>query len=122
MSATKVRFKNSTSIGLWIAVARHEVACRSACPAGIPNRQFATLGWFRLLPGGERDINNPTGNQFIGHYAERDDGAIYSGPFALEVHPFDAFFKCECFPVGPPFVRAGFRQRDLDASSTINYV
>jgi len=122
MSTTTVRFRNSTSIGIWIAVARHEVACRNACPAGVANRQFATLGWFRLLPGGERNINNPTGNQFIGHYAERDDGAIYAGPFALEVHPTDAWIKCECFPVGPPFVRAGFRQRDLDVSSTINYV
>jgi hypothetical protein len=121
MSATTVRFKNSTSIGIWFAVARHEVACRNSCPA-VPNRQFATLGWFRLLPGGERIINNPTGSQFIGHYAERDDGAIYAGPFALEVHPTDAWVKCECFPVGPPFVRAGFRQRDLDVSSTIDYI
>src|SRR5687768_5708529 len=101
MSATTVRFRNSTSVGIWLAVARHEAACRNTCPAGVPNRQFATLGWFRLLPnGGELIISNPTGNQFIGHYAERDDGGIYSGPFALEVHPTNAWIKCECFPVG----------------------
>jgi len=118
----ELTFTNSTPTKIYVAYMRLEPACEDEC--GDP---WDVLGWINLDPGETETRANPTSNQFFYHYAEGDDGRIYSGPYPAEVSQA-RFEKCTCLGVivvnGPPtspYHTVGFRELDTVAFSGVNY-
>jgi len=118
----ELTFTNSTPTKIYVACMRLEPACEDEC--GDP---WDVLGWINLDPGETETRANPTSNQFFYHYAEADDGRVYSGPYPAEVSQA-RFEKCTCLGViiinGPPtspYHTVGFRELDTVAFSGVNY-
>jgi uncharacterized membrane protein len=66
-----LRFNNSHSRGLWLAVGYYS----PGCPDG---GDWAKKGWWRLEPGQAATVLETT-NTYATFYAEADDGRVWAG-------------------------------------------
>lgn len=116
MARSEARFTNATTTKIYVAYMRRDFRCRDLC-----GNIWDVLGWINLDPGETESRPNPTSNRWFYHYAEGEDGRIYSGPFPAEVANF-RFQKCTCLGVIPnPYHTVGFREIDLDQFSGVRY-
>jgi hypothetical protein len=76
-----LNFSNQYSSGLYLAVGYYSPGCEGS--------NWASNGWFRLEPG-QSGICLETTNEYSTFYAEGDDGAVWNGPYGVEL-PYYAF-------------------------------
>ena len=77
-----LQYSNRYSRGLYLAVGYYEQGCDEGS-------DWAARGWYRLEPGQSATVLWTT-NEYSTFYAEADDGAMWSGPYAVNV-PLNAF-------------------------------
>ena len=84
----KVCFKNNYFTKVWVAIMRFDP---DSC--GGEGGNFATEGWWEIVPGGEVWAFSTT-NQFAYFFAEAEDGAVWNGPFGPVSIYAEAFSSC----------------------------
>jgi uncharacterized membrane protein len=95
-----LNYSNHYSSGLYLAVGYYSPGCDA-------NSNWASNGWWRLLPGQSATVLYTT-NDYSTFYAEADDGAQWSGPYAVSL-PYNAF-NGWCWDLGvDPGVDVGMR-------------
>jgi uncharacterized membrane protein len=80
-----LRFHNSYSSGLWLAVGYYHPDCSDG-------GDWAKKGWWRLEPGKTATVLWTT-NKYSTFFAEADDGAFWAGPYHTNL-PLQAFDWC----------------------------
>ncbi len=88
-----VRFKNDYGHLLSVAYMRLEWSCQNEC--GEP---WEVRGWINLQPGETQTRANPTENRWFYYYAEATDGAVWIGPYFVQVKDVK-FSHCSCLGI-----------------------
>jgi len=117
MGRSEVTFTNSTGAKIFVAYIRRDFGCLRDC-----EQPFEVRGWINLNPGETQTRANPTNNRWFYHYAEDENGRMWSGPIVTGVAN-DRFAKCYCIGIIPnPYHDVGFRILDTDTFSGVNYI
>jgi hypothetical protein len=94
-----LKYSNQYSSGLYVAVGYYSPGCE--------NSNWASAGWYRLERGESGTLLQTT-NDYSTFYAEADDGAHWSGPYAVSL-PYHAFSDW-CWDLGvDPGIDVGMR-------------
>lgn len=112
----EVSFKNDYGHRMFVAYMRLDWTCQDDC--GEP---WEVRGWIRLEPGETKYRANPTENRWFYYYAEATDGAVWIGPFVVQVTN-SKFSTCTCVGKTGSYYNAGMRELDTAKWSGVRFI